>query len=127
MSARYGLLVVVLLLSWSLVAPTGGISTTSVNRGVDGSVASDDDAYLGVQLECQNGMLLVTITNQFPAETVLGVDITVNGTTKSIDDLEVGESQMKEFQAFDTGDTVTVTASGSGISAQLTRPLPTEC
>lgn len=124
---RHSFLIAALFFAGVLIMSTGGFSSSGLDRNVDVAFVSDDEAVLGIQRVCSDSTLQVTITNRFSSGTTLDIDVVVNGTTKSIDDLEVGESQRKEFQAFDTGDTVTVTASGSGISAQLTRPLPTEC
>lgn len=124
---RYVPLVVVLFLSWSLVASTGGVSSASLNRGIDGTVVSDEEAYLGVEQECHNETLRVMIINQFSAGTVITVNVTVNGTTKTIDDLAVGESRMTVFEAVNTGNTVRISASGQWTSVRLTRTLPTRC
>ncbi|WP_311172423.1 hypothetical protein [Halobellus ordinarius] len=124
---RYLLLVVALLVAGSLITPTAGFSSAAADRNVDVAVVSDDEAYLGIQRECSDNTLQVTVTNRFSAGTTLDVDIAVNGTTKTIDDLSSGESQSKAFNAFDTNDTATIAASGSGISVHLTRSLPTGC
>lgn len=122
--SRYILLAVALLVAGSLIASTTGFSSATADRNVAVTVVSDDKAYLGVQRECRDNTSQVTITNRFSAGTTLGVSITVNGTVKTIDDLSPGESQSK---AFDTDGTITVHASGSGVSVHLTRSLPTRC
>jgi alpha-L-arabinofuranosidase len=124
---RYVLLVVALLVVVALIAPTGGVSSSAIDRNVDVAVASDDEAYLGIQRECRDNASQVTITNRFSSGTTLDVNIAVNGTTKTIDDLAAGGQETKQFNTFDTDDTVTIDASGSGISVHLTRSLPTGC
>lgn len=124
---RYALLVVVLLVSWSLIVSTGGISSMSMSRGLDGSVVSDEEAYLGVALDCNNGVLRVRITNQFSDETVLDVEVTVNGTTETFEDLRVRQSGTMVFRGVATGDTVEIRAVGSSASVRLFRTLPTGC
>lgn len=124
---RYGLLAVALLVAGSLVASTGGVSSTALDRGIDVAVVSDDEAYLGVQRECSNSTLRVTITNQYASSTTLDVDVAVNGTTEAIDDLEAGESRTTTFEAYATDDTITIDASGSGVSVRLARSIPSGC
>ncbi len=124
---RYFLLVVALLVAGSLVVPATAFSSVAADRNVDVAVVSDDEAYLGIQRECSDNTLQVTVTNRFSAGTTLDVNITINGTSKTIDDLTAGESQSKAFDSFGTNDTATIAASGSGISVHLTRPLPTRC
>ena len=124
---RSVLLVVTLLVVVTLIAPTGGVSSSDTGRNVGVAVASDDEAYLGVQRECRDNASQVTITNRFSSGTTLDVDIAVNGTTKTIDDLAAEGQETKQFDTFDTDDTITIDASGSGISVHLTRSLPTGC
>jgi hypothetical protein len=94
---------------------------------VDVAVVSDDEAYFGVQRECRGNTSQVNVTNRFSAGTTLDVDITVNGTIETIDDLAAGDQETRQFDTSDTDDTVTIDASGSGVSVHLTRSLPTEC
>lgn len=124
---RYILLVVALLVVGALITPTGGFSSSDLDRNLNLAVASDDEAYLGIQRECRANASQVAITNQFFSGTTLNIDITVNGTTKTINDLAVGSQETKRFDTFDTDDTITIDASGSGLSVRLTRSLPTEC
>ena len=124
---RSVLLVVALLVVGALIAPTGGLSSSDIDRNVDVAVASDDEAYLGIQRECRDNASQVIITNRFSSDTTLDVNIAVNGTTKTIDDLGAGDQETKQFNASDTDDTVTIDASGSGILVHLTRSLPTGC
>ena len=124
---RSVLLVVALLVAGSLIAPTTGFSSTVADRDVDVAVVSDDEAYLGIQRGCNNGTLRVTITNRFSSGTTLDINIAVNGTTKTIDDLAAGGQGTRQFNTFDTDDTVTIGASGSGVSVHSTRSLPTGC
>lgn len=124
---RSFLLVVALLVAGSLIASTTGFSSTDADRNVDVAVVSDDEAYLGIQRECGINTSQVRITNRFSAGTTLDVNIAVNGTTKTIDDLIPGESQSRAFDTFDTNDTITIHASGSVISVHLTRSLPIRC
>lgn len=121
------LLVVALLVAGSLIASTTGFSSAAVDRNVDVAVASDDKAYLGIQRECRGNASQVTITNRFSSGTRLDIDIAVNGTTKTIDDLAARGQETKQFDTFDTDDTITIDASGSGVSVHLTRSLPTGC
>jgi hypothetical protein len=125
--SRYVLLVVALLVVGALIAPTGGVSSSALDRSIAGSVVSDGEAYLGIQSECSDSTLQVTITNRFSSGTTLDSDIAVNGTTKTIDDLASGGQETKQFDTFDTDDTITIDASGSGVSVHLTRSLLTGC
>lgn len=125
--SRYGLIAVALIVAGTLVAPTSGINASALDRSVRGDVVSDAEAYLGIQRACSDGTLQTTITNQLGSETTLDVDITVNGTTKTITDLVAGESQTREFDTFDPDDTITIDASGSWIAIHVTRSLPDEC
>lgn len=124
---RYFLLVVALLVVGALTTPTGGFSSSDLDRNVDVAVASDDEAYLGIERKCRGNTSQVTITNRFSSGTTLNIDITVNGTTKTINGLAAGGQETKQFDTFDTDDTITIDASGSGISVHLTRSLPTGC
>lgn len=123
---RYVLVAVGVLLVWSLAVPTGGVSSTSIDRGIDGEVASDDEAYLGIESECGNDTVTVTVANRFGGETVLDIDVTANGTTETIDDLAPEESETVTFDANGTSS-ATLTALGSGVSIRLERSLPTGC
>ena len=121
------LLVVALLVAGSLIASTTGFSSTIADRDIDVAVVSDDEAYLDIQRGCNNGTLQVTMINRFSSGTTLDINIAVNGTTKTIDDLAAGGQETKQFNTFDTDDTITIDASGSGTSVHLTRSLPTGC
>jgi len=125
--ARNALLVVALLVAVSLAVSTTGVSSAAVERDVDVAVVSDDDAYLGVQRGCADGTLRVTTTNQFPAGTTLNVDVIVNGTERTSSGLTPGESRSAAFDAFEAGDTITIHASGPGVSVHVRRPLPAGC
>jgi len=120
-------IVVVLFVSWTLIAPTGGVGSASMARAGDISVVSDEDAYLGVELDCNNGTLRVRVTNQFSHGTTMDVVVTVNETTESFDDLRVRQKRTAVFRKPLTGDSVQISASGHATSVQLTRPLPTGC
>ena len=124
---RSVLLVVALLVVVALIAPTSGISSADIDRNADVAVASDDEAYLGIQRECRDNTSQVTITNRFSAGTTLDINIVVNGTTKTIDGLAAGGQETKRLNTFDTDDTIAIHASGSGVSVHLTRSLPTGC
>ena len=124
---RSVLLVVALLVVGALIVPTGGFSFSDIGRSVDVAVASDDGAYLGVQIECRDNASQVTITNRFSAGTTLDIDIVVNGTTETIDGLAAGGQETRRLNTFDTDDTIVIHASGSGVSVHLTRSLPAGC
>ena len=124
---RHVLLIIALLVVGVLIVPTSGFSSSDVDRNADVAVASDDEAYLGIQRECRNNASQVAITNRFSSGTTLDIDITVNGTTKTIDDLAPGGQETKQFNTSDTDGTVTIDASGSEISVYLTRSLPAGC
>lgn len=124
---RYILVVVALFIGGSLVVSTTGFSHVTTDRSVEASVAADDEAYLSIQRECGNSTLRVAITNRFSTGATLNVSITIDGTTKTINELTAGESRGETFDTFDTGDTITVDASGSGVVINLTRPLPMGC
>jgi hypothetical protein len=120
-------LLIALLLAGSLVAPTTGFSSAAADRNVDVAIVSDDEAYLGVQRECTNSTLQVTVTNRFAAGTTLNVAIVVNGTTKTIDGLRPGESQRKAFDTFGADDPISIRASSSGVSVRVARSPPSGC
>ena len=124
---RSVLLVVALLVVGALIVPTGGFSSSDIGRSVDVAVASDDEAYLGIQRECRDNTSQVTITNRFSAGTTLDINIVVNGTTKTIDSLAAGGQETRWLDTFDTDDTIAIHASSSGVSVHLTRSLPTGC
>jgi len=124
---RYVFVAVALLAVGALIAPTGGFSSSDIDRNVGVAVAADDEAFLGVQRECRDNASQVAITNRFSSGTTLDIDITVNGTTETIDDLAAGDRETKQFDTSDTDDTVTIDASGSGSSVRLTRSVPTGC
>lgn len=124
---RHLLVVVALLVGGSLAVSTTGFSSVTADRSVEAGVAADDEAYLGIQRECSNSTLQVGIINRFSTGNTLDVSITVNGTTETIDDLSPGESQSEAFDTFDTGDTIRIDASGSGVAINLSRPIPTGC
>lgn len=124
---RYFFLVVALLVGGSLIASTTGLSSVTADRNLNVAVASDDEAYLGIQRECNDSVLQVTITNRFSSGRTLDIDVAVNGTTKTINDLAAGGQETKQSDTFDTDDTITINASGSGISVHLTRSLPMGC
>jgi hypothetical protein len=124
---RYTILVVALLIAGSLNVPTAGFSSASVDRKISVATASDDDAYLGIKRECRNNASRVIITNRFSSGTSLDIDIVVNGTARTIDDLSAGSREIENFDTFNTSDTMTIDASGSGIAVHLTRSLPRGC
>jgi hypothetical protein len=124
---RLGSLIAVLLAVGLLIAPTGGFSSSVTDRGIGVSVSPDDEAYLGIQSACTNNTLQVSLTNQFPSGTTLDIEIAVNETLKTISNLPAGVKETTEFDTISRGDSITVAASGSDISVQLVRPLPTGC
>lgn len=124
---RYLLVVVAVLVAGSLVVPTMGFSSASTVRNVDVAVVSDDDAYLTVERDCSNGTVRVTVTNRFPTKTTADLDITVNGTTRTVDGLAPGDRETRRFDTYATDDTITITVSGPGVSARLTRSVPARC
>ena len=124
---RVAFLLVVVLVSLSVSVPTEGISSTSLDRTVRGAVVPDGEAYLGIQRDCHNGTLTVAIANQFPVRTTLQVDLTVNGTTKTIPDLRAGQTRTRRFAVAGTGDTVSIATTGAVVSVRTTRPVPAGC
>lgn len=124
---RYALLAVALLVSCSVVASTGGVSSNSLSRGLDGAVVSDEDAYLGLEWDCSEGTVRVTITNQFAPASELDVEVTVNGTTRRIEELEPEESRPVQFNGVEIGDSVQIYAAGPSTTVELTRTLPADC
>lgn len=124
---RYVLGVVALLVAGSLMISTSGFSTAAADRNVDAVVVPDDRAYLAIERKCSGGALQVIVTNRFSGGEALDVNIIVNGTSKTIDSLAAGHQGTKRFETFDIGDRIRIDASGSEISVQLTRPLPTGC
>lgn len=116
---RAVLLGAALFLTVVLLTPTGAYSTSATDRNVAISVVADENAYLSTEWECNADTMEVRITNGFSPSTVLDIQITVNGTSKTIDSLGAGASQTKTFE---TIDTVTVSATSSEASIYMTRP-----
>ena len=125
--ARFVLAAVGLLVVWSLAVPTGAFTAASMDRGVDVRVAPEGEGYVGVMQACDNDTLDVTISNRFGSGRVLDVTVTVDGTTETVDGLGPGDSETLTFQATSQQETVTVTASGSGVTANLNRSVPAGC
>jgi hypothetical protein len=125
--ARVVLAAIGLLVVWSLAVPTGAFSATSLDRGVDVRVAPDGEGYVGVTQACENDTLHVTVSNRFGSGRLLDVNVTVGGTTETADGLGVGDSETLTFGAVGPQTTVTITASGSGVTAHLNRSVPTDC
>lgn len=124
---RYVPLVVALLVAGSLTASTTGFSSTAADRNVDVAVVSDEEAYLGIQLECREETGQAVIVNRFPAGTTLAVDIEIGGTVETIAYLPPGESRSRTFDTFEGDQTIAIHASGSGVTVRLRRSLPTGC
>lgn len=125
--ARIVLAAVGLLVVWSLAVPTGAFTAASLDRGVDVRVAPEGEGYVGVTQACDNDTLDVTVSNRFGNGRVLDVSVTVNGTTETAEGMDAGDSKTLTFGAVNPQGTVTITASGSGITAQLNRSVPAGC
>lgn len=125
--ARVVLAAVGLLVVWSLAVPTGAFSATSLDRGVDVRVAPEGEGYVGVEQACDNETLRVTVSNRFGSGRLLDVAVTVDGSTETAEELETGESETLPFDAPGPQATVRISASGSGITAQLNRSVPAGC
>jgi len=112
---------------------TGGFSAISADRGVSVAVTDDTDAYVGYEDACNGETLNITITNRFD-ESLTDGSVTVAGNETEFGTIEPGESATVSFnvsgsggQTIDSGDRVTVKASGPGVSVDLDRTVPEQC
>lgn len=136
MSLRRALLLFAgLALVVSSVMSTGGVSSVSVDRGIDVAVADDELAYLGFEQTPTNTSndttdLEVSVTNQFSGGTELtAVEVTINETTVDLaagGTVSPGEEVAYTFTAVPCGDRITVVAVGAGVSVQLNRSVACE-
>jgi hypothetical protein len=125
--ARYVLAAVGLLVVWSLAVPTGAFSSASLDRGVEVRVAPNGEGYVGLAQVCDNSTLHVTVSNRFGDSRVLDVNVTVDGTTETVDALGAGDSETLTFDAPRPQATLQISASGSGVTAHLNRSMPAGC
>jgi len=128
MNRRTVVLVTGLIAVLGLLTSTGGLSATAADRGLQVTIADDDDAYLGFQQDAvtTNGTtnLTVTVANQFPTGTTLDtVEISVDGETRDAGPLDAGEDETVTFEFAECDDTIAVDASGTGVAVSLSRPV----
>lgn len=125
----FGLLVAALLAA-ALVTGTGGVSTVSMDRGVQASIADDHVAYLGFDQSTTtdaNGTtnLTVTVTDRLPSGQVLSrIDVTVGGTTVDLaadGPLGPGENATHTFTGVTCGDPIVVDADADTVHVHLER------
>lgn len=123
---RTVILAVGLLVALGAVTGAGGLSSVAAERGVQVSVADDEDAYLGFEQTARrtNGTtnLTVTVTNQFPSGVELStVDVSVADRTANLGSLDSGEAETITFEFVDCDSPITVEASGDGTAVHLDR------
>ena len=126
------IVVAVALVSLVAMTATGtqSINSGELERGVGISVASDDDAYLGLSREVvtEDGQTLVlNVTNSVSGGQSLdvGVDVRDNGTTVTkTTTLLPGRPQQLEFTDVSCDATIDVVATGQAVRIELTRPVP---
>lgn len=124
---RTVVLVVGLVALLGVLAGTGGVSSSVVERGMQGQVVDDESAYLGFEQtsETVDGTtnLTVTVTNQFAAGISLtSVEVTVENETTDLGPLDAGEAASVTVADVDCNGTVAVEASGDGVDVYLDRP-----
>jgi len=149
----YGGLVVLAL---SLLVSTGSFSAVSADRGVDVTVADDDDAFLGITLESpvldngrHDGTELAAIQNRFGTP-LTEIEVTITGDdtqspkllpqgTPDVDvpdtlgpgDNGVIEADIQCSNAGGSGPTedwqIHVSASSDSATVELTRTVTVEC
>ncbi|WP_336135003.1 CARDB domain-containing protein [Natronomonas amylolytica] len=129
------LLLAALALVVSSVMSTGGVSSVSVDRGLDVAVVDDESAYLGFEQTPTNTSnattnLEVTITNQYPAARgFTTVEVTIDETTVDLaadGTVAPGEETTHTFTSVPCGDRITVEAFGEGVSVRLNRSVACE-
>ena len=119
------MLLVAAIAALSLTLGTSGVSSVSVDRGIDVAVAEDRRAFLAFEQRTTttNGTtsLTVTIGNQYPDGTSLStVTVSVGGTTVDLtidQQLDAGEERTSTFGAVSCNDTIRVEATGAGVAA----------
>jgi hypothetical protein len=126
-AARYALLVAGVLVVASIIVPTAGISSASLERTATGEVVTDDEAYLGIERNCHNGSVRVTVRNRLPGDQPLTVDLTANGSHHTVDHLGVGDSETVSFSAVGPDDSIVIEATGTNVAIHVTRPPPPGC
>lgn len=116
-------------------AGTGAFSAVNAERGIQVTVVDDDDAYLGVAITANgtenNTTAMVRVTNQFPDGTTLTtVTATSDDETVSLTPgartLDTGDASTETLSSVTCGDTITIRASGDGISVELEREIACE-
>ena len=120
-------LLLAVLLAVTLAAPTGGVSSSSMDRGVRVSVVADDEAYLGFAQTATNTTegttdLEVAVTNRLPSALATAA-VTVDGVTTDVagGSLASGASATATFTGVDCGAPITVDASGDSVAIRLNR------
>ena len=130
MSRRRTLVVLVAAVAaLSLTLGTSGVSSVSVDRGVDVAVAEDRRAFLAFEQHATttNGTtsLEVTVGNQYPEGTPLStVTVSVGGTAVDLaktQPLAVGDQRSSTFGGVSCTDTVRVEATGAGVETSFER------
>lgn len=137
-----------LALSMTLVAQTGAVTSTSVERSIEVTVADDDDALLGIEVQSAEiernttaNVTLLTVENRFDHSvdlntTVTGdednqrLNVTAVDAPESLSSGELG-SVVATFECANTtaAETLAVTlvASGDGTSVELSRDMDAQC
>jgi subtilase family serine protease len=123
------LITVVLVLSATLIGSTGA-SSVIADRGVDMSVAADQQAVVGFEqtpTQTENGTtdVDVTVKNQFASEIDLTtVELSVDGESVDLADLsplEPGDRRTHTFVSVPCTDEITVHVSGTDINSRFNR------
>lgn len=129
------------------VFATGGFASVDADRGVDVSIADDDDAYLGISTETatvaanrSDDERLASFTNRFEEDVT--VDVTVvegsddHPTVENVSDpgtVAVGDtSHLTADVICENGTasedlTLEIDASGSDVAVEATRQVTVEC
>ena len=86
--------------SGALGVGTGAFSSVDAERDVEVSVVEDDEAYLGLEVETRTVTVgqstdVVEITNRFADTDTLSLDVSVEDTSDTVDEVAVADSGQK--------------------------------
>lgn len=123
-------LIAALVVAATLVTSSGGVSSIEASRNIQVAVVEDSSAFLGVNQTLSNTTnettdLTLTVRNRFSSGTDLTmVSVTVGDETVYLaqnGSIDPGEQATANFDSVTCPGSVTVKASGSGVSIWLTR------
>lgn len=133
MNRRRRLLVLAAVIAGAaVVTGTGGFSSAAVERDVQVRIADDENAYLGFERNVTSVGndtvdLEVRVSNRFGTTMLTTVEVTVDGATADLggdDPVGPGEAVGRTFRSVPCGDSISVTASGDGVTVRFDRSVP---